>query len=153
MAIKFGDMFDEAFSNAKLEEVLNKTKDVAETMSKKSAERLELGRKKVELLDSKAKLSKLYEKFGELQYSAVIGEEYDEAQAEEYIISIGEYKEKIKSLSEEIDAAKAAFNESAANAAKYARDAWNDLSKNKPSADTDNTISEEDIIVSGEEAE
>ena len=71
MAIKLSELFgsmDEAFNNPKLEEMFNKTKDVAENMSKKSAERLEISRKKVELLDAKAKLSKFYEKFGKLQY-------------------------------------------------------------------------------------
>ena len=78
MSIKLSELFgsmDEAFNNQKLEEMFNKTKDVAENMSKKSAERLEISRKKVELLDAKAKLSKLYEKFGKLQYSKYIGEE------------------------------------------------------------------------------
>ena len=54
MAIKLSDLFgsmDEAFNNPKLEEMFNKTKDVAENMSKKSAE----------ILDAKAKLAKLYE--------------------------------------------------------------------------------------------
>ena len=62
MAIKLSELFcsmDEAFNNPKLEEMFNKTKDVAENMSKKSAERLEISRKKVELLDAKAKLAKL----------------------------------------------------------------------------------------------
>lgn len=38
MAIKLSDLFgsmDEAFNNPKLEEMFNKTKDVAENMSKK----------------------------------------------------------------------------------------------------------------------
>jgi len=143
MAIKFGDMFDEA----KLEEVFNKTKDVAETMGKKSAERLEFGRKKVELLDTKARLSKLYEKFGRLQYSSMNNEEYDEAEAEDCILKIGEYNEKVKMLTEEIEAAKAAFNESAANAAKHARDAFGDFGKSK--ADTD-VVYDDEIIVSEE---
>ena len=74
MSIKLSELFgsmDEAFNNQKLEEMFNKTKDVAENMSKKSAERLEISRKKVELLDAKAKLSKLYEKFGKLQQLSV----------------------------------------------------------------------------------
>ena len=81
MAIKLSDLFgsmDEAFNNPKLEEMFNKTKDVAENMSKKSAERLEISRKKVELLDAKAKLAKLYEKFGKLNYAKYIGDEISE---------------------------------------------------------------------------
>ena len=81
MAIKLSELFgsmDEAFNNPKLEEMFNKTKDVAENMSKKSAERLEISRKKVELLDAKAKLAKLYEKFGKLNYAKYIGDEISE---------------------------------------------------------------------------
>ena len=53
MAIKLSDLFgsmDEAFNNPKLEEMFNKTKDVAENMSKKSAERLEISRKRLNLM-------------------------------------------------------------------------------------------------------
>ena len=89
MAIKLSDLFgsmDEAFNNPKLEEMFNKTKDVAENMSKKSAERLEISRKKVELLDAKAKLAKLYEKFGKLNYAKYIGDEISEDEINEYYI-------------------------------------------------------------------
>lgn len=53
MAIKLSDLFgsmDEAFNNPKLEEMFNKTKDIAENMSKKSAERLEISRKRLNFL-------------------------------------------------------------------------------------------------------
>lgn len=53
MAIKLSELFgsmDEAFNNPKLEEMFNKTKDVAENMSKKSAERLEINRKRLNFL-------------------------------------------------------------------------------------------------------
>lgn len=53
MSIKLSELFgsmDEAFNNQKLEEMFNKTKDVAENMSKKSAERLEISRKRLSFL-------------------------------------------------------------------------------------------------------
>ena len=99
MAIKLSELFgsmDEAFNNPKLEEMFNKTKDVAENMSKKSAERLEISRKKVELLDAKAKLSKLYEKFGKLQYSKYIGEEVSDEEITDCANAIADNKEKVQ---------------------------------------------------------
>ena len=97
MAIKLSDLFgsmDEAFNNPKLEEMFNKTKDVAENMSKKSAERLEISRKKVELLDAKAKLAKLYEKFGKLNYAKYIGDEISEDEIKDCANAIADNKEK-----------------------------------------------------------
>lgn len=127
MAIKLTDLFgsmDEAFNNQKLEEMFNKTKDVAENMSKKSAERLEISRKKVELLDAKTKLAKLYEKFGKLQYSKYIGEEVDEAEITDCANAIADNKEKVSLYTDEIEKAKAEFNESMANMAKKTREAF-----------------------------
>lgn len=121
MAIKLSELFgsmDEAFNNQKLEEMFNKTKDVAENMSKKSAERLEISRKKVELLDAKAKLSKLYEKFGKLQYLKYIGEEVGDEEITDCANAIADNKEKIQLYTAEIEKAKAEFNESMANMAK-----------------------------------
>ena len=79
MAKKFGDLFgnmDDVFSGAKisnfdLDDVLSRTRTFTEEVSKKSAEALELSRKKVECLDIKAKLSKAYERYGRLAYEAV----------------------------------------------------------------------------------
>ncbi|MDD6660083.1 MAG: hypothetical protein PUE60_08410 [Eubacteriales bacterium] len=127
MAIKLTDLFssmDEAFNNQKLEEMFNKTKDVAENMSKKSAERLEISRKKVELLDAKTKLSKLYEKFGKLQYSKYIGVEVDDAEITDVANAIADNKEKVSLYTQEIEKAKAEFNESMANMAKKTREAF-----------------------------
>lgn len=106
MAIKLSDLFgsmDEAFNNPKLEEMFNKTKDVAENMSKKSAERLEISRKKVELLDAKAKLAKLYEKFGKLNYAKYIGDEISEDEIKDCANAIADNKEKIELYTAEIE--------------------------------------------------
>ena len=120
MAIKLSELFgsmDEAFNNQKLEEMFNKTKDVAENMSKKSAERLEISRKKVELLDAKAKLSKFYEKFGKLQYLKYIGEEVSDEEITNCANAIADNKEKIQLYTAEI-------NESMANMAKKTKEAF-----------------------------
>ena len=64
---------DRVLNSAKhgnFEEVLTKTKNYAEQATKKSAERIEISKKKIELLDTKTKLNKAYEGFGKLQYEA-----------------------------------------------------------------------------------
>ena len=69
---------DQVFNSAKqgnFDEVLNKTRSYAEKATKRSAERLEISRKKIELLDSKTKLSRAYEKYGRLMYKIKAGEE------------------------------------------------------------------------------
>lgn len=128
MAIKLGDLFnsmDEAFNNEKLEEAFNKTKDIAESVSKKSAQRLDISRKKVECLDAKAKLAKLYEKFGELQYKRYIGEQVADEEISSTADAIADNKEKVEFFMQEIEKAKEEFNESMANAAKKTRDVFN----------------------------
>lgn len=127
MAIKLSELFgsmDEAFNNPKIEEMFNKTKDVAENVSKKSAERLEISRKKVELLDAKAKLAKLYEKFGELQYRKYIGDEISEQEIADAANAIADNREKVELYSAEIEKAKAAFNECVSNMAQKTREAF-----------------------------
>ncbi len=62
---------DDVLQSAKqgnFEEAFSKTKSYAERAGKKGAEKLEISRKKIELLDSKTKLAKAYEKFGKLCY-------------------------------------------------------------------------------------
>lgn len=100
---------DEAINNVRknpgFEDMLNKTKQYA----KKSAEAIEISRKKIELLDAKTKLSKAYEKFGKQQFAlydgAEVSEQEIEATANEIIILKGqvEYLEKeIAAFKEEI---------------------------------------------------
>ena len=138
MAIKLSDLFgsmDEAFNNPKLEEMFNNTKDVAENMSKKSAERLEISRKKVELLDAKAKLAKLYEKFGKLNYAKYIGDEISEIK--DCANAIADNKEKIELYTVEIEKARAEFNESMANMAKKTKEAFSTDFNAKPEAEAE----------------
>ena len=124
MAIKFGDLFasNDIINNPKLEEFLNKTRDVAETFGKKSAEHLEISRKKVGCLDAKTTLARLYEKFGRLQYDVYIGEPAQQSDIEELADMIALTKEKIESLTAEIETAKAQFNDAVNSATKKTRD-------------------------------
>lgn len=150
MPIKFSDIFGSApdsFNNERLEEVFNKTKDVAESMSKKSAERIELSRKKVELFDAKARLAKLYEKYGRLQYGVRIGDEIGQEVLSDYENQIAELREKIDIYTKDIEDAKAAFNESMAQAAKRTRDAFTQDSREVQAEDV------VEVTVSGEEAD
>ncbi len=127
MAIKFGDFFSGSeinINNEKLEEVFSKTKDAAEIFGRKSAEHLEISRKKVECLDAKTKLSKLYEKFGKIQYEAMIGIESNSEEIEDIVNRITVLKDKIDLLSAEIEEAKAQFNDAVVNATKKTRDAF-----------------------------
>ncbi|MBQ7203016.1 MAG: hypothetical protein IJS03_03245 [Eubacterium sp.] len=106
---------DEVLNSAKhgnFEDVLTKTKNYAEKATKKSAERLEISRKKIELLDSKTKLSKAYEQFGKLQYSAYIGEEVEQESIDRALQEIQLQKTRADLLDTEIAELRAAFVES-----------------------------------------
>ncbi len=127
MSIKFSDIFpnsDINLNNPKLEEVFNKTIDMAESFGKKSAEHLEMSRKKIECLDAKTKLSKLYEKYGEIQYNLLTGEEINSSEKEDIVNRISLLKEKISILTAEIEESKANFSEAVAGAAKKTRSAF-----------------------------
>lgn len=104
---------DEVFNNAKkanFEDVLSKTKTYAEKATKMSAERLEISRKKIEVLDAKTKLSKAYEKFGKLQYTAYEGGDVNKDAADSCIDEITLLKSRIDYLNAEIEEAKASFS-------------------------------------------
>lgn len=117
MAKRFSDLFgnmDDVFAGTKmpdLDEVLSKTKSFTEEVSKKSAEKIEVSRKKVECLDVKAKLSKAYEKFGRLQYTAFIGEVPDENAVQDAAADIQQLREKLERLNIELDLAKKQSND------------------------------------------
>lgn len=108
---------DELLNSAKngnFDEILSKTKVVAEDAAKKSAERLEISKKKIELLDSKTKLAKSYEKFGKLQYSAYCGEEVSDDELSSVIEEIQLNKSRADYLVAELDDLKAMFMDSLA---------------------------------------
>lgn len=106
---------DEVLNSAKhgnFEEVLAKTRSYAERATKKSAERLEISKKKIELLDSKTKLAKAYEKFGKLQYSAYEGNEISEEELDACLQEIQLQKSRADLLDAEISELRAVFVES-----------------------------------------
>ena len=106
------DVFSGA-KNGSFEEVLAKTRIYAEKATKKSAERLEISRKKIELLDSKTKLSKAYEKFGRLEYSKLQGEEISEDEYKSALAQIELQRTRSDMLDKEIEELRRLFSESA----------------------------------------
>ena len=102
---------DEAINNVRknpgFEDMLNKTKQYA----KKSAEAIEISRKKIELLDAKTKLSKAYEKYGKQQFAIYDGEEANEQELEATANEIIILKGQVEYLDQEI----AAFKEELAS--------------------------------------
>ncbi|MGN0535157.1 MAG: hypothetical protein ACI4IR_04055 [Eubacterium sp.] len=127
MSFNFSELFSSSdfnINNPKLEEMINKTRDVAESVGKKSAERLELSKMKIESLDLKAKLSKQFEKYGELQYNSFIGKKVDASEIENIASSIAVLKEKLNLLNEQIEEAKASFNDIVSDVAQKTKDAF-----------------------------
>jgi chromosome segregation ATPase len=105
---------DDVLNNAKLsnfEDVFARTKVYAEKATKKSAEMLDISRKKVEFLDAKTKLSKTYEKFGKLQYSAYEGNEVNQEEIDACIEEIALYRSRLDVLNAEIEEFKASLAE------------------------------------------
>lgn len=62
------------FDNNNFDDIINSTKKFAKAIGKKSSEYLDESKKKVEYLDAKNKLNKLYAKFGEMNYLKYIGD-------------------------------------------------------------------------------
>ena len=105
---------DEVINNAKqgnFDDVLAKTKSYAEKATKRSAERLEISRKKIDLLDSKTKLAKAYEKYGRLVYERDNGGEIDEEKLASYAAEIQLQKMRSDMLDDEIQELKDLFSE------------------------------------------
>lgn len=100
---------DEVINNAKkngsIEEVINKTREYA----KKSAEAIEISRKKIELLDTKTKLAKAYEKFGKQQFIIYDGGEVEQDELNATCEEIIMLKSQAEFLEAEIDAFKEAI--------------------------------------------
>ena len=108
---------DEVINSAKkgnFDEVLSKTKSYAEKATKRSAERLEISKKKIELLDSKAKLTRAYEKYGKLMYLKNQNEEVSEDEIASAEAAIELQKMRSDMLNEEIEELKTIFAEAAA---------------------------------------
>lgn len=97
---------DEAINNVKknpgFEDMLNKTRHYA----KKSAEAIEISRKKIELLDAKTKLAKTYEKLGKLQFTIFDGGNVADEEVEAVCNEIIILKGQVEYLDKEIAAFK-----------------------------------------------
>lgn len=105
-------LFDDVLNSAKtgnFDDVLTKTKSYAEDAAKKSAERLEISKKKIELLDSKTKLAKAYEKYGKLQFDILEGAEVSEDELAYCVDSIRLQKNRSLALDAEIEELKKIF--------------------------------------------
>lgn len=131
---------DEAINNAKkngsIDEVINKTKEYA----KKSAQAIEISRKRIELLDTKTKLAKAYEKYGKQQFALYEGKEVNQdelnASCEEIVM--------LKSQSEFLEAEIEAFKEAIAAQVD---------AKMNPKKDEDVVVDESNIEVVEAESE
>ncbi len=126
---------DHVLNSAKhgnFEEVLTKTKNYAEQATKRSAERLEVSKKRIELLDSKTKLNKAYEAFGKLQFDAYSGEEVDEEAIQAKIQEIQLHKSRAELLEAELSEIGDALFETFSK-----REARRDARKNSESSDID----------------
>ena len=94
------------FDNIKIsnfDELFSKTKTVAESLNKKSAQAFDISRKRLDYLDAKAKISKLYEKFGRIQFKAFVGEEIDENELDMLTAQIITYREKLDNLKAQLE--------------------------------------------------
>ncbi len=131
---------DEAINNAKkngsIDEVISKTKEYA----KKSAQAIEISRKRIELLDTKTKLAKAYEKYGKQQFALYEGEEVGQdeinASCEEIVM--------LKSQSEFLEAEIEAFKDAVAAQVD---------AKMNPKKDEDVVVDESDVEVVEAESE
>lgn len=110
--------------NGNIEDVVNRTRVYA----KKSAETIEISRKKIELLDAKTKLAKAYEKYGKLCFSAYQGEEGKEDEIEATAQEIIMLKSQCEFLEQEIEAFK-------------------DMVKSEVDAKVSSNKKEEDVII------
>ena len=114
---------DSAPKLTNFEEMFSKTRSMAETINKKGAMYLELSRKKIEYMDAKSKLSKAYENFGKLQFSAYIGEEVDENALKERTETLSAELEEAKNKdAEELKKGAEEFRKEVQTASKEARD-------------------------------
>lgn len=94
------------FDNIKIsnfDELFSKTKTVAESLNKKGIQAFDMSRKRLEYLDTKAKLSKLYEKYGKIQFEVFLGEDVDENELDMLTAQIITYREKIADLKAQLE--------------------------------------------------
>ena len=112
-----------------IDDIINATRETAEAIGKKSAERLEISRKRVEYFDAKAKLSKQYEKYGKLNYKLLNGEEVSDTELALTADKIAELLEKTERLSEELEESRDRINEVVSAASQVAQKAYDEIKK------------------------
>lgn len=93
---------------ANIEDVITKTKDVAQSVGKKGSQYFEASKKKLELIDAKSKLGKAYEKFGKLQFDSLNGEAVDDDEYDCAVADIKTFILKVEELEAQFEEAKAA---------------------------------------------
>ncbi|MDE5671281.1 MAG: hypothetical protein K2I14_07485 [Eubacterium sp.] len=94
------------FDNIKIsnfDELFSKTKTVAESLNKKGVQAFDMSRKRLDYLDAKAKIAKLYEKYGRIQFDAFTGEDIDENELDMLTAQIITYREKLSDLKIQLD--------------------------------------------------
>ena len=112
-----------------IDDIINATRETAEAIGKKSAERLEISRKRVEYFDAKAKLSKQYEKYGKLNYKLLSGEEVSDTELALTADKIAELLEKTERLSAELEESRDRINEVVSAASQVAQKAYDEIKK------------------------
>ncbi len=110
--MKLNDVISGA-KQGNFDELLSKTKSYAEKATKKSAERLEVSKKKIELLDAKNKLAKAYEQYGRLTYAMAQGESVSGEELKSAAASVELQLMRSEALDSEISELKSFFGESA----------------------------------------
>lgn len=86
-----------------LDDVISKTRSMAEVMGKKSAEAIEISKRKIELIDCKNKLDKAYAVLGKLEYESLYGKVLDEEAVSKAVEDIDQHATKMKKLEEELN--------------------------------------------------
>lgn len=84
------------------DEVINKTRSMAEVVGKKSAEAIEISKRKIELVDCNNKLSKAYAVLGKLEYENLNGKEPNEQAVGKAMEEIDEMVTKVRRIEEEL---------------------------------------------------
>lgn len=84
------------------EEVISKTRSMAEVVGKKSAEAIEISKRKIELVDCKNKLNKAYAALGKLEYESIYGKVPEEEAVAKAVEGIDETANRVKKLEKDL---------------------------------------------------
>lgn len=84
------------------DDVISRTKSMAEVVSKKSAEAIEISKRKIELVDCKNRLNRAYAVLGKLEYDSIYGKGLDEAAVTNAVKEIDETAAKVRRIEEDL---------------------------------------------------